>query len=105
MTSSRVPYEEYLPDWLATRAPIDYINTTPLTKFERAMVLGHRALQIAQNNRPRVPVPMDEEYNPLEVARSELDTGVLPPTSVLRYLPNGQVVRKSVLDIYVHQRL
>lgn len=89
-----------MPDWVRSdKGPVTYVHTTPLTKFEKTMVLGHRALQIAQNGQARVQAAVDAD--PMDVARQEMNTGVLPAMSVLRYLPDGTAVRKTVNDIFV----
>ena len=92
----------WLPDYLQehpTEPPrARYVDTTPLTKFERATALGHRALQIAQNSRARVVAA--PTANPLDVAKAELLAGSMPAMSVGRFLPDGSLVRKSVKDIY-----
>ena len=93
--------DTWLPDYLqevpTQPARARYVDTTPLTKFERATVLGHRALQIAQNSRPRV---VTTSANPLEIAQQELLAGSMPAMSVGRFQPDGSLVRKSVADIY-----
>jgi len=96
-------WDAYLPSWLTEdTGPVTYVHTTPLTKYERAMVLGHRALQIAQNCQPRVHAPPGTD--PMDVARMELHAGALPAMSVLRYLPDGTAVRKSVTDMFVRSK-
>jgi len=96
--------EAGVPDWVYDpTSVITYMDTTPLTKFEQAMVIGYRALQIGQNSKPRVAVPPGE-FDPLEIAKQELQTGNLPAMSVFRYAPNGVCHRKSVADIYVRSR-
>lgn len=61
-----------------------------LTKYERARLVGARALQLAMG----APLILDlkEEdferinYNPIEIAKMELDKGVLP-ISIKRPMP------------------
>jgi len=76
---------------------VQYVHTTPLTKFERATVIGHRALQIAQNSRPRV---VTQSTQPLDIAKEELLAGSIPAMSIGRYLPDGTLLRFSVQDKY-----
>ena len=45
------------------------------TRFERARILGARALQIAMGAPPLLPAP---SLDPLRIATAELDCGVLP---------------------------
>ena len=96
--------EVTLPLWLTAPdgQPIQFVHTTPLTKFERAVVLGQRALKIAQNDRPRVQICAEDD--PLTIARMELRAGSIPPMSLLRYMPDGTVQRKTVAELYRHVR-
>lgn len=71
-----------------TREP-DSIEIGPpkLTRFEKARVVGARALQISMG----APVLLDlkqERLSPIDVALMELDEGVLP-ISIRRSLPDG----------------
>lgn len=67
--------------------PKDQRTTTPyLTKYERARLLGTRALQISMN--APVTVNLEGETDPLEIAMKELREGTLP-LMVRRYLPDG----------------
>ncbi len=57
-----------------------------MTKYEKARVLGTRALQISMN----APVMVDiaGETDPLKIARKELNERKIPMI-IRRYLPNG----------------
>jgi DNA-directed RNA polymerase I, II, and III subunit RPABC2 len=72
------------------------ITTKFLTKYERARVLGTRALQISMN----APVMVDVrgETDPLEIARMELKAGVLP-FIIRRYLPDGSYEDWSIDEL------
>lgn len=62
-------------------------NTTPyMTKYERARVLGTRALQISMN--APVLVDLEGETDPLQIAMKELTQKKLPLV-IRRYLPDG----------------
>merc|ERR1712217_458725 len=62
-------------------------KTTPyLTKYERARILGARALQISMN--APVMVELDGETDPLLIAEKELIARVIPFV-VRRFLPDG----------------
>lgn len=62
-------------------------TTTPyLTKYERARVLGTRALQISMN--APVLVDVEGETDPLQIAIKELNAKKIPLV-VRRYLPDG----------------
>ncbi|ORY08712.1 RNA polymerase, subunit omega/K/RPB6 [Clohesyomyces aquaticus] len=69
------------------KVPNDKRTTTPyMTKYERARVLGTRALQISGN----APVLIDVEgmTDPLQIAIKELREKKIPLV-VRRYLPDG----------------
>jgi len=57
---------------------------TSFTKYERARMLGSRALQIAMGAPFMLEFSKDDlekmKYNPIEIAKKELDAGVLPLT-------------------------
>ncbi|KAI9849630.1 MAG: DNA-directed RNA polymerases I II and III subunit RPABC2 [Sclerophora amabilis] len=65
----------------------DERTTTPyMTKYERARVLGTRALQISMN--APVLVDLEGETDPLQIALKELSQKKIP-LIVRRYLPDG----------------
>lgn len=62
-------------------------TTTPyMTKYERARILGTRALQISMN--APVLVDLEGETDPLQIAIKELREKKIP-LIVRRYLPDG----------------
>ena len=71
--------------------------TTPyMTKYERARVLGTRALQISMN--APVLIPIDNETDPLEIALKELKAQKIPLV-IRRYLPGtSNVIQCSLTD-------
>ncbi len=52
------------------------------TKYERARLIGARALQISQGAPMLVKLSEDElkaiKYNPIEIAKREFEAGVMP---------------------------
>ncbi|KAJ5543526.1 RNA polymerase subunit omega/K/RPABC2 [Penicillium sp. DV-2018c] len=69
------------------KVPNDQRTTTPyLTKYERARVLGTRALQISMN--APVLVDLEGETDPLQIALKELNQKKIP-LIIRRYLPDG----------------
>lgn len=67
--------------------PKDKRTTTPyMTKYERARVLGTRALQISLN--APVLVDIEGETDPLQIAMKELSQRKIPLV-IRRYLPDG----------------
>jgi DNA-directed RNA polymerase I, II, and III subunit RPABC2 len=67
-------------------AQSERITTRYLTKYERARVLGTRALQISMN--APVMVDLDGETDPLKIAEKELRERKIP-IIIRRYLPDG----------------
>ncbi|OAA58609.1 DNA-directed RNA polymerase and 3 subunit rpb6 [Niveomyces insectorum RCEF 264] len=69
------------------KIPNDQRTTTPfMTKYERARILGTRALQISMN--APVLVDLEGETDPLQIAMKELREKKVP-LIVRRYLPDG----------------
>ncbi|CAE7227067.1 unnamed protein product [Rhizoctonia solani] len=72
------------------------ITTPYLTKYERARILGTRALQISMN--APVLVPLDGESDPLQIAIKELAQRKIP-LIIRRYLPDGSFEDWSVSEL------
>jgi DNA-directed RNA polymerase subunit K len=70
--------------------------TEQFTKYERARIIGARALQIAMNAPVLVKLSEEEmekiNYDALKIAEIELDSGILP-ISVKRPLPKKKEER------------
>ena len=64
----------------------DRITSNFLTKYERARILGTRALQLSKNAPPMV-VPQPGETDPYKLAERELASRKIP-FIVRRYLPD-----------------
>lgn len=67
---------------------VQLIGPKKLTRFERARVIGARALQISMG----APVLVDvsrSSRSPIDIALMELEQGVLP-ISIRRTLPDGE---------------
>jgi len=64
------------------------INVGPpkITRFEKARIVGARALQISMG--APILVDAEENTNPIDIAVTELDAGILPIT-IRRTLPDG----------------
>ena len=89
-----------MPAWLVddTCTPaVQYVHTLPVTVYERTAVLGHRATALNQNAAPRVPLA-NPDVSALSIAKQEFEAGALPPMSVMRYCPDGTIVRKPIAD-------
>jgi len=64
-----------------------WIGPPKLTRFERARIVGARALQIAMGA-PILIEPSSKLTNPIDIALEELKRGILPIT-IRRTLPDG----------------
>ena len=66
---------------------LERITSTFMTKYEKARVLGTRALQNSKNA-PLMITPLPGESDPYKLAERELTEGKIP-FIVRRYLPDG----------------
>jgi DNA-directed RNA polymerase I, II, and III subunit RPABC2 len=64
------------------------IGPTKLTRFERARIIGARALQLSFGAPPFIPISPDIS-DPIKLAVAELDVKVLP-ISIRRTLSDGK---------------
>ena len=84
---------------LPTPMPATKRTTTPyMTKYERARILGTRALQISMN--APLMVELEGETDPLQIALKELSKGLIP-LIVRRYLPDGSYEDWTVSELAV----
>lgn len=65
-----------------------------LTRFEKARLIGARALQLALGAPPLIKTDF---FNPIEVSREEFRQGVVP-ISVVRVYPDGTEERVEELS-------
>ncbi|KAL5727681.1 DNA-directed RNA polymerases II [Ranunculus cassubicifolius] len=73
-------------------------TTQYMTKYERARILGTRALQISMN--APVMVELEGETDPLEIAMKELRARKIPFT-IRRYMPDGSYEDWAVDELIV----
>lgn len=66
----------------------------PLTKFERARIIGTRATQIA-NGANSTLSDMKGLRDPIKIAEEELRQGKMPIV-IIRTLPNGEKIQVKV---------
>jgi DNA-directed RNA polymerase I, II, and III subunit RPABC2 len=69
------------------RSNLERITSKFMTKYEKARVLGTRALQISKNA-PLMIQPLPGEHDPYKLAERELNERKIP-FIVRRYLPDG----------------
>ncbi|PKI82508.1 subunit common to RNA polymerases I, II, and III [Malassezia vespertilionis] len=81
-----------------TKPNAERITTPYMTKYEKARILGTRALQISMN--APVLVPTEGEMDPLAIAQKEL-TAKKIPLLVRRYLPDGSFEDWSVAELII----
>ncbi|KAF0699266.1 Aste57867_10166 [Aphanomyces stellatus] len=74
------------------------ITTRYMTKYERARVLGTRALQISMN--APVMVDIEGETDPLKIAMKELAERKIP-IIIRRYLPDGSYEDWSIDELII----
>ena len=76
----------------------DRITSKFMTKYERARILGSRALQISKN----APLMVDpgDESDPYKLAEVELSEKKIP-FIVRRYLPDGSYEDWKVSELYI----
>lgn len=59
-------------------------NVEKITKYERARIIGSRALQISQGAPIQLKLTKKQleelKYNPVDIARKEFEAGVVPIT-------------------------
>ena len=91
------------PDEATGGANKDRITTKFMTKYERARVLGTRALQLSMNAPPMVDV--GTMTDPLQIAMAELRAHKVP-LIIRRYLPDGSYedwpVKELSIDLGKH---
>ena len=78
--------ENFSEDYSAYPRVVDEIKIGPplLTKYERAKIIGLRALQISYGAPPLVRPELVGSLDPVIIARYEVDNGILPLT-IYRY--------------------
>ncbi|MDM7275910.1 MAG: DNA-directed RNA polymerase subunit K [Thermoprotei archaeon] len=59
-----------------------------LTRYEKARIIGIRALQLSRGAPPLVPPEVVGSNDPVLIAKYEVEKGILP-ASVLRYTSSG----------------
>jgi len=74
------------------------ITTKYLTKYEKARVLGTRALQISMN--APVMVELEGETDPLQIAMKELKAKKIP-IIIRRYMPDGSYEDWSIDELII----
>lgn len=68
-----------------------------LTRFERARIIGIRALQLNLGAPPLVPIE-ETEWDALKIAEQELNLGVLP-ISIRRTFPDGSYIDLPIKEL------
>lgn len=71
---------------IATEDSRIWVGPPKLTRFEKARIVGARALQIAMG--APILVQPEKLSNPIDIALKELEIGILPMT-IRRTLPDG----------------
>ncbi|MEM2896083.1 MAG: DNA-directed RNA polymerase subunit K [Candidatus Bathyarchaeia archaeon] len=69
------------------KSKLELIGPSKLTRFEKARIIGARALQIAMGAPPLIEVSKNIN-SPIDIAMMELNEKILP-ISIRRTLPDG----------------
>ena len=80
------------------KASTERVTTRYMTKYEKARVLGTRALQISMN--APVMVDVGNETDPLRIAAKELRERKIP-LIIRRYLPDGSFEDWPIKDLII----
>jgi DNA-directed RNA polymerase subunit K/omega len=95
-------YMEFVPDWVLGTAPppVMMAHIMPLSRFEAAVVVSRRALQLSRGAPSTVFTASDRvsATDPVAVAMKEFECNRLPAMRVFRYLPDGTHVVVRVSD-------
>jgi DNA-directed RNA polymerase subunit K/omega len=71
-----------------------------LTKFEKARIIGLRALELSLGAPPLIPIEQDEKLNTIEIARREVEKKALP-LIIGRRMPDGTYVYVPLSELEV----
>jgi len=93
---------EILDEAAGAGANAERVTTPYMTKYERARILGTRALQISMNAHVMVALT-EHDTDPLQIAMKELAEGKIPFT-VRRFLPNGSYEDWKVADLVIENQ-
>ncbi len=75
-----------------------------LTKYEKARIIGARALQLALGAPPLIDLSKIKTIDPIIIAEEELRRGLLPIT-IRRRLPDGRVQLIPLSQLLKYRRL
>jgi DNA-directed RNA polymerase subunit K/omega len=93
---------DMVPPWVlgAARPPTMLAHIMPLTRYEAAVVVSRRALQLSRGATSVLHTASDQvsATDPVAVAIKEFECNHLPSMRVFRYLPNGDHVVVRVSD-------
>ncbi len=78
---------EHEPEEIACEDGRITVGPPTLTRFEKARIIGARALQLSQGAPPFIPIPKTARIS-LDISMEELEKRVIPIT-IRRSLPNG----------------
>lgn len=84
-------------EWVATTRGVP-IGPQWLTRFEKARIIGGRALQLSMGAPPLISLEGLKSTDTLSIAEEELRQGVLPLT-VVRRTPRGEEYRIPLKDL------
>lgn len=94
------PQHRILPQKEYSTKPVTYEPYKyKITKFEKARIIGTRAMQLSKNSTPKINI--QEETDPIKIALKEYDQGLLSDFQVIRKYPDGsyEIIRPTVDNI------
>ena len=77
------PILNYIYSYTKVIIQLQFSDPTEYNKFEKARIIGARALQLAYGAPPLIPVP-EGVVEPLELAKLEFEQGVIPIVVIRR---------------------
>lgn len=82
--------------------PEERITPCYLTKYEKAWIIGARAVQISRNCPVLIPLGK-EDFDPVKIAEKELEQKKIPFV-IRRYLPDGAFEDWKVSELQIIDR-
>lgn len=78
------------------------VSKKRLTKFEKARIIGLRALELSLGAPPLIPLPQNNRPNAVEIARQEVEKKILP-LIIGRRMPDGNYVYIPLSDLEIEE--
>ncbi|MGB9717185.1 MAG: DNA-directed RNA polymerase subunit K [Thermoproteota archaeon] len=76
------------------------VSKKKLTKFEKARIIGLRALELSLGAPPLIPVEQSSRLSAAEIAAQEVEKNILP-LIIGRRMPDGSYVYVALSDLEI----